>query len=173
LLDVVPTLLMIALAAYCFRLAPKQPVRVQKRVMAAAGVKCLLFAAILLAALFGSDAVRQGVHGAFWFLVKVGAYIYCFMWFRFSFPRYRFDQLMRLSWQFLIPLALVNVIGVGVAIVLREKWDWNPFLSLVPTTLATLGFAAWLTAEESDFSDEAGGSAAGDAGEAAANGGGE
>jgi NADH-quinone oxidoreductase subunit H len=173
LLDVVPTLLMIALAAYCFRLAPKQPVRVQKRVMAAAGVKCLLFAAILLAALFGSDAVRQGVHGAFWFLVKVGAYIYCFMWFRFSFPRYRFDQLMRLSWQFLIPLALVNVIGVGVAIVLREKWDWNPFLSLVPTTLATLGFAAWLTAEESDFSDEAEGSAAGDAGEAAANGGGE
>lgn len=172
LLDAVPTLVMVALGIYCFRLAPKQPVKVQKRVMAVAGVKCLVFAAILLAVLFGSEALRQGVHGAFWFLVKVGAYIYCFMWFRFSFPRYRFDQLMRLSWRFLIPLALVNVIGVGIAIILRERWDWNPFLSLVPTTLATLGFAAWLTAEKSDFSSEGKVGAAGDGGQAA-NGGGE
>ena len=67
LLDVVPTIAMIALAVYCFRLAPRQPVRVQKRVMLAAGLKSLLFAAILFAALFGSDAVRMGVHGAFWF----------------------------------------------------------------------------------------------------------
>ena len=151
LLDVVPTLLLVALAWYCLRLAPAQPVKVQKSVMAGVSGACFGLAAILLGALFAPDAVRQGIHGAFWFLFKVGAYIYCFMWFRFSFPRYRFDQLMRLSWQFLIPLALVNVIGVSIAIVLRERWDWNPFLSLVPTTLATLGVAAWLTAEESDF----------------------
>ena len=136
--------------------------------MAAAGVKCVLFAAVLFGALFGPVAVREGVHGAFWFLVKVGAYIYCFMWIRFSFPRYRFDQLMRLSWQFLIPLALVNVIGVGVAIVLRERWDWNPFFSLVPTTLGTLGFAAWLTAEKVNFSE-----ADGESGAAALHGSGE
>jgi NADH-quinone oxidoreductase subunit H len=162
LLDVVPTLAMIALAIYCFRLAPKQPMRVQSRVMAGAGLACVGIAAALFAALFGATGVREGVHGAFWFLVKVGAYIYCFMWIRFTFPRYRFDQLMRLSWQFLIPLALVNVIGVGVAIVLRERWDWNPFFSLVPTTLATLGVAAWLTAEKLDFSgaeDESGAAA--------------
>jgi NADH-quinone oxidoreductase subunit H len=152
LLDVVPAFAMIALALYCFRLAPRQPLRVQKRVMAAAGMKCVLFAGILFAALFGSDAVREGVHGAFWFLAKVGAYIYCFMWFRFTFPRYRFDQLMRLSWQFLIPLGLVNVIGVAVAIVLRERWDWNPFFSLVPTTIVTLGFAAWLTTDKLELS---------------------
>jgi NADH-quinone oxidoreductase subunit H len=155
LLDVVPTLLLVALAWNCLRLAPGQPVKVQKSVMAGAAGACFGVAAILLGALFAPDAVRQGIHGAFWFLFKVGAYIYCFMWFRFSFPRYRFDQLMRLSWRFLIPLALVNVIGVSIAIVLRERWDWNPFLSLVPTTLATLGVAAWLTAEESDFVSDA------------------
>ena len=97
--------------------------------------------------------MRAGVHGAFWFLVKVGAYIYCFMWIRFTFPRYRFDQLMRLGWQFLIPLALVNVIGVGVAIVLRQQWGWNALLALVPTTLATLGVAAWLVADSADDVD--------------------
>jgi len=34
------------------------------------------------------------MHGAFWFLLKVGLYLYLFMWLRFTFPRYRFDQLM-------------------------------------------------------------------------------
>jgi NADH-quinone oxidoreductase subunit H len=161
LLDVVPTLLLVALAIYCFRLVRKQPVKSQRAVMLGVSGACLAASAILLAALFAPAAVQQGIHGAFWFLFKVFAYIYCFMWFRFSFPRYRFDQLMRLGWQFLIPLALVNVIGVGVAIVLRQRWDWNPFLSLVPTTLATLAFAAWLTADDSDFADAGGDSPAG------------
>jgi NADH-quinone oxidoreductase subunit H len=155
LLDVVPALLMLALAVHCLRIAPRQPARVQARVMFGLGGACLVGAALLVAALFGPVALQQGLHGAFWFLFKVFAYIYCFMWFRFSFPRYRFDQLMRLGWQFLIPLALVNVVGVAVAIVLRQQWDWNPILSLVPTTLVTLGVAAWLTADDSDFEDAA------------------
>jgi NADH-quinone oxidoreductase subunit H len=144
LLDAVPPLLALAVALYCFHLAPKQPVKIQKLVMAGAGGACAVVALALAGALFAPASVMQGVHGAFWFLLKVFTYIYAFMWFRFTFPRYRFDQLMRLGWRFLIPLALVNVIGVGIAIVLREQFDWNPFLSLVPTTLATLGVAMWL-----------------------------
>ena len=66
-------------------------------------------------------------------MAKVIAYLYVFLWFRFTFPRYRFDQLMRLGWRFLIPLALVNVIGVGVAIVLAAaNWAGAPFLSMFP-----------------------------------------
>ncbi|MGC1382941.1 MAG: NADH-quinone oxidoreductase subunit NuoH, partial [Candidatus Acidiferrales bacterium] len=75
LLDVVPTLLLVALAWYCLRLAPAQPVKVQKSVMAGVSGACFGLAAILLGALFAPDAVRQGIHGAFWFLFKVGAYI--------------------------------------------------------------------------------------------------
>jgi NADH-quinone oxidoreductase subunit H len=144
LLDVLPTLVFLAAALYCFWRTPRQPVFIQKIVMAAFGGLCLALAGIMAAALFAPPAVMQGIHGGFWFLAKVLAYLYAFLWFRFTFPRYRFDQLMRLGWQFLIPLALVNVIGVSVAIVLREKWGWSPGGSLVLTTLATLLVAVWL-----------------------------
>ena len=53
-----------------------------------------------------------------WFLAKVGFFIFCYIWFRSTFPRYRFDQLMALGWKWMIPLALVNIVVVAVAILL-------------------------------------------------------
>jgi NADH-quinone oxidoreductase subunit H len=148
LLDVFPSLLALGVALYCLKLTPKQPVKIQKLVMLAVAALCFVIAIALLAALFAPLGVMQGIHGAFWFMTKVFAYLYAFLWFRFTFPRYRFDQLMRLGWRFLIPLALVNVIGVGVAIVFRQQWGWSPVVSLIPTTLATLGVAIWLAKDD-------------------------
>ena len=56
-----------------------------------------------------------GWHGPFlppvvWFLIKVYALIFLMMWFRWTFPRLRFDQLITFAWKILIPLALVNLI---------------------------------------------------------------
>src|SRR5271155_4505652 len=153
LLDALPSLLVLGVALYCFFLAPKQPVKIQKLVMGLVGGLCLAIAGILAGSLFASPGVLQGVHGAFWFMAKVFGYLYCFLWFRFTFPRYRFDQLMRLGWRFLIPLALVNVIGVGVAIVLRQQWAWGPIVSLIPTTLATLGVAMLLAKDDAPVSE--------------------
>lgn len=45
-----------------------------------------------------------------WFLLKVYALIFLMMWFRWTFPRLRFDQLITLAWKILIPLALLNLI---------------------------------------------------------------
>ncbi len=45
-----------------------------------------------------------------WFLVKTLLFIYVFLWVRATLPRYRYDQLMRLGWKVLIPLAIANVI---------------------------------------------------------------
>jgi NADH-quinone oxidoreductase subunit H len=147
-LDAFPSLLTLGVAFYCLSLAPKQPVQIQKIVMLAVAILCFILSGALLGALFAPTGVMQGIHGAFWFMAKVFAYLYGFLWFRFTFPRYRFDQLMRLGWRFLIPLALVNVIGVGVAIVLRQQLGWGPVASLIPTTLATLGVAIWLAKDD-------------------------
>jgi NADH-quinone oxidoreductase subunit H len=45
-----------------------------------------------------------------WFLIKVYAMIFLLMWFRWTFPRLRFDQLLTFAWKILIPLALANLI---------------------------------------------------------------
>jgi NADH-quinone oxidoreductase subunit H len=147
LLDALPSLIFLGIGLYCFRLTPRQPVQIQKLVMAAVGGLCLLLAGAMAAALFASPVVMAGVHGGFWFMAKVMAYLYAFLWIRFTFPRYRFDQLMRLGWRFLIPLALVNVIGVGTAIVLQQQWGWNPRFAELVTLAATVGVAVWLASE--------------------------
>ena len=144
LLDALPSLLVLGGALYCFYLAPKQPVKIQKLVMAMAGGLCLIIAGALAGALFASPAVLQGIHGAFWFLAKVFTYIYFFLWFRFTFPRYRFDQLMRLGWRFLIPLALVNLIATATALLATREWGGSLFLYTLLADAITLAVAMFL-----------------------------
>jgi NADH-quinone oxidoreductase subunit H len=50
------------------------------------------------------------IPGWMWFVLKVFGVLYAFLWVRATFPRYRYDQLMRLGWKVLIPLAIANVI---------------------------------------------------------------
>ena len=51
-----------------------------------------------------------------WFLIKVGLFLFGYIWFRSTFPRYRFDQLMALGWKWMIPLALGNIVVIALAI---------------------------------------------------------
>ena len=50
----------------------------------------------------------------FWFISKMGLLIFIMMWFRWTFPRLRVDQLMNICWKVLLPLALLNIFGVGI-----------------------------------------------------------
>ncbi len=147
-LDYTPMLVMLLAAGYCFWRTPRQPVNVQKGFLAAVGLLCLLLAAMLAAPLFATPAraFQPGIHGAFWFLLKVFLYIYVFLWLRFTVPRYRFDQLMRLGWHFMIPVAIANVMGVGLALVLHRQFGWGLAAALVVTTVGTLVVAAYLAA---------------------------
>jgi NADH-quinone oxidoreductase subunit H len=58
------------------------------------------------------------VPGWIWFLLKTFVFLYIFLWIRATLPRYRYDQLMRLGWKVLIPLAIANVIASGLVKVL-------------------------------------------------------
>ena len=53
-----------------------------------------------------------------WFLLKSFVFLYIFIWVRATLPRYRYDQLMRLGWKVLIPLAIVNLVVTGFVKVL-------------------------------------------------------
>jgi NADH-quinone oxidoreductase subunit H len=148
-LDFLPSLLMLGVAGYCFYRTPKQPVKIQQMVLAAVGAMFILVAGILAAPLLAPAgsmlaSAKAGLHGAFWFLLKVVLYLYLFMWLRFTFPRYRFDQLMRLGWQFLIPLSIVNVMGIGLALVLHRQLGWSHWTAFPLTTILTLAVAGML-----------------------------
>lgn len=58
----------------------------------------------------GSPLWFLGVPSPLWFLGKLGVFIFVFMWIRATLPRLRYDQLMRFGWQFLLPLAILNVV---------------------------------------------------------------
>jgi NADH-quinone oxidoreductase subunit H len=49
-----------------------------------------------------------------WFMGKVAVFIYFFMWVRFTLPRYRYDQLMKIGWKVLIPVSLINILITGL-----------------------------------------------------------
>jgi NADH-quinone oxidoreductase subunit H len=56
-----------------------------------------------------------------WFLIKVFIFIFFFIWIRATFPRFRYDQLMKFGWKVLFPLALVNILLTAVGIILFSK----------------------------------------------------
>jgi NADH-quinone oxidoreductase subunit H len=64
-----------------------------------------------------------GIH---WMLIKMMALMLIFVWIRASFPRYRYDQIMRLGWKVFIPITIVWIIVVGV-MMLDPVRNWAPF----------------------------------------------
>ena len=59
------------------------------------------------------------VPGLVWFLLKISFFIFVYLWIRATFPRYRYDQLMRLGWKVLIPVTLVWVIVTALMVVAK------------------------------------------------------
>ena len=73
------------------------------------------------------------------------------MWLRFTIPRYRFDQLMRLGWHFLIPLSIINVLLIGIAMIagsyLHLEGGWL-LLATIPASIIALIVALFILAME-------------------------
>jgi NADH-quinone oxidoreductase subunit H len=69
-----------------------------------------------LALLFLLPVVQSWLLPLFWFLAKVGTLLFLFIWVRGTLPRFRYDQLMRFTWTFLFPVAMLNLLITGLLV---------------------------------------------------------
>ena len=64
--------------------------------------------------------VRGRVQDIYWFIAKVAVFMYLYIWYRGTFPRYRFDQLMKVGWKVLLPMGLGVLMLTGI-VGLRQR----------------------------------------------------
>jgi NADH-quinone oxidoreductase subunit H len=55
-----------------------------------------------------------------WFLARIFGFIFLYIWIRGTLPRFRYDQLMRFGWKFLLPLAIANILVTGLVVALKS-----------------------------------------------------
>jgi len=76
------------------------------------------------------DGFGDGIH---WFLIKTAFCLFLFLWFRATFPRYRYDQIMRLGWKVFIPVTIVWIAVVGFAV----YFELGPWFQIRANGIAT------------------------------------
>jgi NADH-quinone oxidoreductase subunit H len=120
----IPGLTFLALAGICFfnvARMPKHPLfKIQTMGLAGFGAILGLIGLILFV-----PGVREHVQDIFWFTAKVAAFMYLYIWYRGTFPRYRFDQLMKVGWKVLLPTGLGLLILTAAAAIAAppiEEW---------------------------------------------------
>jgi NADH-quinone oxidoreductase subunit H len=104
---------------------PKHPLfKIQTIGLAGFGVVLGLIGLILWV-----PPVRDRVQDVFWFSAKVAAFMYLYIWYRGTFPRYRFDQLMKVGWKVLLPTSLgLLILTATLAFVEPAIAEWMKHL---------------------------------------------
>jgi len=119
--SLVPGLTFLFLAGMCFYNTvrmPKHPLfRIQTIGLAGFGLVLALIGLVLFI-----PAVRVRVNDIFWFSAKVAGFMYLYIWYRGTFPRYRFDQLMKVGWKVLLPIGFSLLIVTAVVGMRTELW---------------------------------------------------
>jgi NADH-quinone oxidoreductase subunit H len=89
------------------------------------------------------------------FLVKVAFFLFVFIWLRATLPRIRYDRLMRLGWQLLLPLAALNVVITAASVALGWYWWVNGLIGLA-IVIVMLALVGRRTSEIQDVQPEQG-----------------
>ena len=109
----IPGLTFLFLGAICFyntARMPKHPLfKIQTIGLAGFGAVLALIGLVMFV-----TPVRERVGDIFWFAAKVAGFMYLYIWYRGTFPRYRFDQLMKVGWKILLPMGLALLILTAV-----------------------------------------------------------
>ncbi|WP_114783602.1 NADH-quinone oxidoreductase subunit NuoH [Botryobacter ruber] len=85
-------------------------------------INMFIIAAVAVTVFFGAWLSPFGITesipwlGVFWFLAKTLAIVFLMMWFRWTFPRLRVDQLLKLEWKYLLPLNLMNIVLMALIV---------------------------------------------------------
>jgi len=118
-----PALTFFGLAAMTFYSTMRMPThaffRVQTIGLGAFGAVFALIGLILLV-----PPVRDRVQDVYWFVAKIAVFLYLYIWYRGTFPRYRFDQLMKVGWKVLLPMGIGVLMLTGVVGLRTEIWDF-------------------------------------------------
>ncbi|HSY47441.1 MAG TPA: NADH-quinone oxidoreductase subunit NuoH [Thermoanaerobaculia bacterium] len=85
-----------------------------------------------------------GILGALIFITKVMVFMLMYIWFRATFPRFRFDQLMDLGWKWMIPLALANIAVTAVVVLLGQDLNFQGEVVLSIAGAAIIAFTLFL-----------------------------
>ncbi|HXK04770.1 MAG TPA: NADH-quinone oxidoreductase subunit NuoH [Verrucomicrobiae bacterium] len=101
----IPVLLFVGSGLACLKLVKKLVDTLQQKVLLAA-----IALLVLVGLAFAVPAVNDAMIGIFWFVFKVSTIIYLMIWFRGTFPRYRYDQLMNIGWKIAIPAGMVAIV---------------------------------------------------------------
>ena len=116
-----PGISFLLLGAMCFynvKRMPKHPL-FKVQTMGLAGFGAVLG---LIGLLMFVPAVRDRVEDIFWFTAKVAGFMYLYIWYRGTFPRYRFDQLMKVGWKILLPTGLALLILTAIVGMRADLW---------------------------------------------------
>jgi NADH-quinone oxidoreductase subunit H len=94
---------------------------------------------------FGPNWVRSWIFPTAWFMVKLLVFLFAFVWFRATLPRFRYDQLMDLGWKVLIPLALGWFVLLGAVDVFYSRgWDIGQRIGVVAVGFVVMVLAGFL-----------------------------
>jgi len=116
-----PALTLFVLAGLCLLGTVRMPKIPQMKIQTVGlGIFGLLLGFIGLVLLI--TPVRERVQDIYWFVVKVAFFMYLYIWYRGTFPRYRFDQLMKVGWKVLLPTGLAVLVATAL-------WGLMPQLS--------------------------------------------
>jgi NADH-quinone oxidoreductase subunit H len=99
-----PVVLFIGSGAMTFPMVKRMPYPMHRYLLVLVALTL-----IAMGGLFAVPVVNHAVIGLFWFLFKVSTIIYLLIWFRGTFPRFRYDQLMNIGWKIAIPVGMAAV----------------------------------------------------------------
>ena len=134
-LDYAPVVALVGAGAFVLWLGLQSRVRGERMFFAALAILCAALAGVV-----GIPLVLSSIQGVFWLTVKVLAVLYAFIWYRATFPRYRFDQLMTVGWRRLIPVALSSLIVTATMLI----WTGYRVVPLLAANLLAGILTAWM-----------------------------